>query len=143
MTNYDQFRQGYMTCLEWLTINSSDWQLDQMTETDGETFRQGYSETMWLNNEAEWIFSNEALKQIEADCISFYNANVSNLDLACELSGYTYNNAGHDLWLTRNYHGAGFWDRGLGTVGDVLTALAEAEGEVGVYLGDDGLVYIE
>ena len=24
---------------------------------------------------------------------------------------------GHDLWLTRNGHGAGFWDRGLGAQG--------------------------
>jgi hypothetical protein len=25
---------------------------------------------------------------------------------------------GHDFWLTRNRHGAGFWDRGYGKLGD-------------------------
>ena len=29
--------------------------------------------------------------------------------------------AGHDFALTRNGHGTGFWDRGLGTIGDMLT----------------------
>ena len=29
--------------------------------------------------------------------------------------------AGHDFALTRNGHGAGFWDRGLGEIGDMLT----------------------
>lgn len=29
--------------------------------------------------------------------------------------------AGHDLILTANRHGAGFWDRGLGDAGDTLT----------------------
>ena len=29
--------------------------------------------------------------------------------------------SGHDFALTRNRHGAGFWDRGLGEIGDMLT----------------------
>ena len=29
--------------------------------------------------------------------------------------------AGHDFALTRNWHGTGFWDRGLGEIGDMLT----------------------
>lgn len=37
--------------------------------------------------------------------------------------------AGHDFWLTREGHGAGFWDRGLGRAGDVLTKAAKAFGE--------------
>lgn len=35
---------------------------------------------------------------------------------------------GHDFALTRNHHGAGFWDRGLGTLGDDLTEAAHAQG---------------
>lgn len=49
--------------------------------------------------------------------------------------------AGHDFWLTRNYHGVGFWDRGLGALGDRLTKAAEACGERDLYPGDDGKVY--
>ena len=29
--------------------------------------------------------------------------------------------AGHDFALTRNGHGTGFWDRGMGEMGDMLT----------------------
>jgi hypothetical protein len=50
--------------------------------------------------------------------------------------------AGHDFWLTRNRHGAGFWDRGYGKVGDRLTDICETFGTVDPYLGDDGLIYL-
>lgn len=49
--------------------------------------------------------------------------------------------AGHDLWLTRNRHGAGFWDRGIGERGTELTESAHAYGEQYLYVGDDGKVY--
>lgn len=46
-----------------------------------------------------------------------------------------------DFVLTRNDHGAGFWDRGLGEDGRKLTSLAEAYGTVGLYRGDNGKLY--
>lgn len=49
--------------------------------------------------------------------------------------------AGIDFWLTRNGHGAGFWDRGLGDVGTRLTCAAHNYGSVDLYAGDDGLIY--
>lgn len=49
--------------------------------------------------------------------------------------------AGHDFWLTRNGHGAGFWDRGLGELGDRLTKASKTFGGVDLYLGDDEQVY--
>jgi len=52
---------------------------------------------------------------------------------------------GHDLWLTRNGHGAGFWDRysvGRGAeIGDILTDIAKTFGSVDLYVGDDNLIY--
>ena len=50
--------------------------------------------------------------------------------------------AGHDFWLTRNHHGAGFWDRGIGEAGDTLTKRAQEYGGRDLYFGDDGLIYI-
>ncbi len=61
--------------------------------------------------------------------------------------------AGHDFWLTRNRHGAGFWDgdwdtpyvgdsaKPYATVGDFLTDMAHAYGSYDLYVGDDGLIY--
>lgn len=52
------------------------------------------------------------------------------------------NQAGHDFWLTRNGHGAGFWDRGRGELGERLSAWARAYGSRDLYIGDDGKVYV-
>ncbi|MBN9314221.1 MAG: hypothetical protein J0I99_00625 [Devosia sp.] len=50
--------------------------------------------------------------------------------------------AGHDFWLTRNGHGAGFWDGDwAGPLGDMLTKIAKGFGEVSLYVGDDGRIY--
>jgi hypothetical protein len=57
------------------------------------------------------------------------------------LQGMDPGQAGHDFWLTRNGHGAGFWDRGLGERGDLLTKWAQSFGDADLYIGDDGLVY--
>ena len=48
---------------------------------------------------------------------------------------------GHDFWLTRNRHGSGFWDRGLGDLGLKLTELAHEFKETNLYVGDDQKIY--
>jgi hypothetical protein len=48
--------------------------------------------------------------------------------------------AGHDLRLTAGGHGAGFWDRGLGELGDRLTAHAKAFGDVSCWEAGEGIV---
>lgn len=50
----------------------------------------------------------------------------------------------HDFWLTRNGHGAGFWepgDYGWSDLGDKLTEFTKHYGEVNLYVGDDGTIY--
>ena len=44
---------------------------------------------------------------------------------------------GHDLWLTRNGHGAGYWDRGLGELGERLSDAARSLGEAYACVADD------
>ena len=46
---------------------------------------------------------------------------------------------GHDFALTRNGHGAGFWDRGLGALGDRLSDAAKVYGESSAYVDEDGV----
>ena len=52
---------------------------------------------------------------------------------------------GYDFALTRNGHGAGFWDRdneGLPlALGEALTRACESFGESNLYIGDDGRAY--
>jgi hypothetical protein len=87
----------------------------------------------------------ECLESMRADCDDFIVANAQDLRAYCEemrseqWSGEE--RAGHDFWLTRNGHGAGFWDRGLGALGDRLADAARVYGGVDLYPGDDGKIY--
>lgn len=52
--------------------------------------------------------------------------------MSIDLADYDMAQVGHDLWLTRNGHGAGFWDRPkiYGTANaSLFTAFAKAQGE--------------
>ena len=69
------------------------------------------------------------------------DAFLSDPDIANDLALMSVEQAAHDFWLTRNHHGAGFWDRGLGAAGERLTRAAYAYGWADLYLGDDGKIY--
>jgi hypothetical protein len=87
-------------------------------------------------------FAPEALARAEADVTSFLEAVKAR---GLDLSGLEDVSIGHDLWLTRNHHGSGFWDRGLGSLGEALTEAAHGLGSCDCYVGDvgeaDGLVF--
>jgi len=77
----------------------------------------------------------ECLSQMRSDVHDFIASNESDLE------GLTDDQIGHDFWLTRNGHGAGFWDRGLGDQGDILTKACSQYGEVFLYVGDDEMIH--
>jgi hypothetical protein len=79
----------------------------------------------------------EAIQTMKGDCTIFAQQNIELL----HKSGLTLEQIGHDFWLTRNGHGCGFWDRGLGKVGEDMTAAANVYLGVDLYVGDDGLIY--
>lgn len=45
---------------------------------------------------------------------------------------------GHDLWLTQNRHGAGFWDGDWDERGDALTDIAHSFGSVDLWVNESG-----
>lgn len=45
---------------------------------------------------------------------------------------------GHDFWLTRNHHGAGFWDQGIHGI-KKLTEISHSYGGCELYLNPDTL----
>lgn len=84
----------------------------------------------------------ETLQKMQEDCRKFQEESATLLLQAYDsLRGYEEANAGHDFWLTRNGHGAGFWDRGLGDIGEALSEKARAFREFNLYVGDDGKIY--
>jgi hypothetical protein len=84
----------------------------------------------------------EALDAIRADVVSFVELAGALLDEWPD----TDEQVGHDLFLTRNGHGAGFWDRYWGpgrlpTIGEALSDDARSLGESDLYVGDDGKLH--
>lgn len=64
------------------------------------------------------------LERVIAECAAFQAANADMLARAGTVS-----QNGHDFWLTRCGHGAGFWDRGYAD--DVDKALTDASHKAG------------
>lgn len=111
---------AYLECALWSSTDISD---------DGEM-----GEPLDASYSADDI-AGESLASAVADCDSFRETQAD------DLADMDPEQAGHDFWLTRNGHGAGFWDRGLGARGDRLSKACKPYGSVDLYVGDDGKVY--
>lgn len=81
----------------------------------------------------------DALAVARWQCLAFMAAAGDDLT---QYQVATGRSGGGDFWLTRNGHGTGFWSRGLGPLGATLTELAHQFGETGLYVGDDGELYL-
>jgi hypothetical protein len=124
----DVFLKGYIDAALW---SSSD----ESRPDGGDPLDSNYSER---------DLAKETRAKMRADCEAFICANVEDLkasqevyeDLAAREGAEDFWPAwaGHDFWLTRNHHGAGFWDRGLGVIGDRLTESAESFREKNLYV---------
>lgn len=99
-------------------------------------------------------FSQEALAKAKSDCAAFEATAAPLLDHAYASPEYealeshpdnggagVYALAGHDFWLSRNGHGAGFFDRGNARFWRGLQTVARDTGCIDLYKGDDGKLY--
>ncbi len=72
----------------------------------------------------------KSLDWMASDALRFWVENRQDLAAAiAAMPEYNLAQAGRDLWFTRNGHGVGFWDRGLGDIGERLSASAMNLGE--------------
>jgi len=114
----EDFTDGYITAALWSSTDDDDEPLDaNYTEDD---------------------IDPATLEEMANDARDFYD---DNYDLLFA-DGNDAGKGGHNLWLTRNGHGAGFWDGDYPIHGDELTKRAKAYGEEYLYVGDDGKIYI-
>lgn len=84
-------------------------------------------------------FAPSAAREVEQDLHGFVTSCLAERP-DC-FTDMTADQVGYDFILTRNGHGAGFWDRGLGEVGDWLSAMAKPFGTQDAYVSD-GVVYV-
>lgn len=109
---------GYQACATWSTVPlstiDSDRSFDDLRVCD---------------------WTPEADAECRADCERFIRENLAALLRVTDASDYTWERVGHDLWLSRNGHGAGFFGRVRSGDPreddfDALQAAASALGEV-------------
>lgn len=114
----DAFTRGYIVCAMWT-----------MTDEDGDS-----CDDLGLHDIAP-----ETIAAAESECAMFQASYRSLLDA----TGCTDDEQhGHDLWLTRNGHGTGFWDRGYDEdIARALTNASKVYGERSWYIGDNSRVY--
>lgn len=115
----DPFTRGYIEAAMWL-----------LTDEDGEPL-----DYLGLHDIADGTIAS-----VIEECRAFQDAHADLLSQAESRHGDAGH--GHDFFLTRNGHGAGFWDRGYpDAIGRALTDAAHAYGSDDWYVGDDGQVY--
>lgn len=119
ISDLDTFFAHYLECALWSSTDSAD-------EGGGCPIDDNYG----IEDIAPVVLAN-----LKRECADFIEGNLADLaDMPAE-------QAGHDFWLTRNGHGAGFWDRGLGALGRRLSDAARTYGTCDLYIGDDGQVW--
>jgi hypothetical protein len=117
-----RYLQGYLECALWSSYDYSD-------ESGGKPMDNDYGVK---------DIAPESLERLTSIAEKFRSENSESL----EASGLSEEQWGHDLWLTQNRHGSGFWGRGLPEIlGSRLTDAAHACGSVELYIGDDGLIH--
>lgn len=129
----DDFTLAYIEAALWATSATDD--------TTGDEYES--LESFDLDD-----LDDATLASMVEDCREFQADHAGDLERAARRGDYANGRytpaerAGHDFWLTRNHHGAGFWDRGLGKVGERLTEAAQAYGESYAWI-ENGKVFFE
>jgi hypothetical protein len=118
----DKFTVGYLTAMFWTESGESNSPCEGATLDD---------------------LSEEAWKQAQDDCADFNLLADAWLHKAYTHGNMSYDmeRAGIDFWLSRNGHGAGYFDRDIGTAANGLQKLARSMLGRNVYRGNDGLIY--
>lgn len=115
------------------------------TETNAKRFTDAYMETMiWCSepDDGEWFgasVSDEWRERARIECRAFLYRFACFIDAEPTAPGMAQ--AGHDFALTRNGHGAGFWDGDWPVYGEMLTKGSKSFGELDTCLGDDGQLW--
>lgn len=114
------FTDAYIEAALWSTN-------DESTPSGGEPLDDNYGPS---------DIDAKTLASMKRDCEQFYNENESIWSGAHLGRGDDDEQAGHDFWLTRNGHGAGFWEDSdwEEEAGKKLTAAAKKFGEFNLYL---------
>jgi hypothetical protein len=121
----DKFTEAYIEAALWSSLDDKGNPLDENYDKDD--------------------IAPDTLQSMINDCKQFQDDNKDLLEQSYKCHRvrgyYDEYHAGHDFFLTRAHSGCGYWDRGLGKVGEKLSKKCGDWKEVDLYVGDDGKIY--
>jgi hypothetical protein len=145
-TEREAFRNGYIECALWAGVLDYKHEDECPLDADPDKSRAECTcdEPEMVKGEGnydEGDLNAEALASLTSDAHDFYEAHVADL----RASTLDMSQLGHDFWLTRNGHGAGFWDHGhISDEADPalarLTDASKPYGEQSLIVADDGKI---
>ena len=121
----DEFTTAYITCALWSSTCNEE-------EDDDTPMDDRYSVDE---------ISQECLKTLVQDCLNFRDGDA--WQAVIKLTEWPGDSqGGHDFWLNRNGHGAGFWYGDWPEPhGDALSEWSHTFGGADLYVGDDHKIY--
>ena len=136
----DAFTRGYIDAALWSSTAYGSREEEAADPTHEGTFDRSFQDLGF-----DWEdLAPETLAEMMADCAEFRLAQTEDLARASMLrpfnraDGTIDEHLGHDFWLSRNGHGAGFFARGSDPVWDRLQEAAGAWGTVDLYVDTTG-----
>lgn len=125
---FETFFTAYLECAVWssTSVHPDDWEAAERGEIEPYPLEEAGLSVDDL--------SDAARATLRDDALAFWDSNESCHSDAAQ--------AGHDFWLTRNGHGAGFWD-GDWEDGDELTQASKVYGSVDLYIDKDCKIQVQ
>lgn len=116
----DNFTKHYLIAALWTEEEELGMHARDLSEID------------YLSIHRAWLDCQKFQMENRDELAAAYEFYIENGNAGHPDAGSPEACAGHDLWLSRNGHGTGFWDRGLPN-GEVLHEAARAMKEVYLY----------
>lgn len=126
----DDVVQGFIAVMVFTECHLNNEELDGMDDSD---------------------FADETRDKIENECARFLIRHAALLqrcvfDARDQFKDYGWSDIGADFWYSRNGHGVGFSDRGNNVCwskAQETCGYGTSFGELTLYVGDDGLLYLD
>jgi len=140
MIDLEKVLRGYVNCALWSTTDDEECTAEDIEyrceECDACNSDSSLSDNGYTYDDIE----SDTLKDMRTDVYAFVSANYDYIMCLSDTYREDDEMLGHDFWLSRNGHGAGFFDRGEGAIGDLLQEKAREYGEYYLYSAVNGQV---
>ena len=125
-SHIDEFFKGYLSALVW-------------SENTGDMHEGEHAKYNITDEHDHSDMTLDAISESFEDCNDFVSHNIAMLEERAVATDWS--SMGHDFALTRNGHGAGFWDRGL-RFDHELSEECKPYGSAHLMMDEDGLLFI-